>query len=106
VVELASPALPKKSRAFWIFWGFDAVVAGVVFFFFLWGLSDGTVSSFNGTLWAGMLAAVGSVLFGSLALRRAGYTKAAFGVLMILAVPGLMFLLFFLAVLILQPRWN
>jgi hypothetical protein len=106
VVETAQPAPPRKSRAFWLVWGFDAVVAAVVVFFFLWGLSDGTVSSFNILLWLGMLALVAGVVFGSLALRRAGYTAPAFGLLMVLAFPGLMFVLFFLAVLILQPRWN
>ena len=89
-----------------MFWSFDALIAAVVVFFFLWGLSDGTVSSFNITLWLLALAAVGGVVFGSLALRRAGYAAPAFLVLMTLAVPGLLFVLFFGAVLILQPRWN
>jgi hypothetical protein len=105
VVEVASPA-PRKSRAFWVFWSFDALVAAVVVFFFLWGLSDGTVSSFNIMLWLLALAGVAGVVFGSLALRRAGYTVPAFLVLMALAIPGLLFVLFFGALLILQPRWN
>ena len=37
---------------------------------------------------------------------RSGQTAAAFGLLMVLAIPGLGITLFFLAVLILQPRWN
>jgi len=37
---------------FWIPWGMAAVVTGVVVLFFLLGLADGTVSSFNGGLWA------------------------------------------------------
>jgi hypothetical protein len=106
VTETASPMIPWRSRVFWLFWGFDALVAAVVVFFFLWGLSDGTVSSFNIALWLGMLVGVAGVVFGSLGLRRTGHTAAGFGLLMILALPGLMFVLFFVVVIILHPRWN
>jgi hypothetical protein len=87
-------------------WLFDALVAAVVVFFFFWGVADGSVSSFNMLLWLGMLAGVGVVVGGSLALQRAGRIKAARALLLGLALPGLTFVLFFLSVLILQPRWN
>jgi len=106
VVEAAQTFVPRRSHAFWALWGFDALVAALVVFFFLWGISDGSVSSFNILLWLAMLSMVGGVVFGSLALRRSGHAAAAFGLLMVLAIPGLGMTLLLLAVLILQPRWN
>ncbi len=32
---------------FWILWGIDAIVALIAVYFFIVGLSDGSVSSFN-----------------------------------------------------------
>jgi len=106
VADVTNAAPPRLSRAFWLLWGFDAVVAAIVVFFFLWGLSDGTVSSFNIVLWLAMLSMVSGVVFGSLALRRANHGAAAFGLLMVLAIPGLGMTLLLVSVLILHPRWN
>ena len=100
------PAAVPKHPAFWVLWGFDAVIAAVAVFFFIWGLSDGSVSSFNIVLWLCVLAVVGAVVGGSLALKNAGRVKTAVSVLLVLAIPGLGFTVFLLAVLILQPRWN
>ena len=99
-------ATPPRQRAFWLLWGFDALVAAVVVFFFLWGLADGTVSSFNIVLWLCVLALVAAVVGGSLALKNAGRAKTAVSLLLVLAIPGLGFTVFLIAVLILQPRWN
>ena len=91
---------------FWIFWGIDAVVALVVLYFFFIGLADGSVSSFNAGIWSALVLALGGVIGGSLALRSAGRARAALGVTLILALPGLLIGLFFLIILIAQPRWN
>ena len=40
---------------FWIAWAIDAVVAAIAVCFFLVGLADGSVSSFNIALWACIL---------------------------------------------------
>lgn len=91
---------------FWILWAFDAIIALVVLYFFFVGLADGSVSSFNMGLWLSILSAVAAILLGSLWLKshdRAGLAK---GVLSILAVPGFLYLLFFLMVIIGKPRWN
>ena len=96
----------RPGRVFWFLWYFDALVAAVVVFFFLWGLSDGSVSSFNITLWLGLLAVVGAVIGGSLALDKADNRVLSFGLLMVLALPGVAFGLFFALILVLQPRWN
>jgi hypothetical protein len=93
-------------KSFWLLWGFDVLIALVVLYFFFIGLADGSVSSFNMGLWLLILLAVGGVVLGSVWLRSAGHRGIAKGVLLILAMPGLVFLLFFLSVLILNPRWN
>ena len=102
----APQAAARPAKAFWALWAFDALIATVVVFFFLWGLADGTVSSFNIVLWLGMLGLVAAVVGGGLALKRSGRTKAAITLLMVLAFPGFCFVVFFGALLILQPRWN
>jgi hypothetical protein len=92
--------------AFRILFGIDALAAAVVLFFFLWGLSDGTVSEFNILLWLAMLGGVGAVLGGGLWLNAYGQRRLASVVLLILAIPTAMIGLFFLAMIVLQPRWN
>ena len=87
-------------------WGFDAIVAIVVLYFFFIGLADGSVSSFNMGLWLFLLAVVVAVMFGSLWLNSHNRPGLAKGVLCILAVPGFLYLLFLLVVLISKPRWN
>lgn len=91
---------------FWIFWGIDAVVALVAVYFFVWGILDGSVSSFNIVLWLGILLALAAILGGSVLLRAAGHPVLGLCLLLLLAVPGLLAGLFILAILILQPRWN
>ena len=67
---------------------------------------DGSVSSFNIVLWLGILALLAAVLIGGYKLHAAGRTKLALGVLAIVALPGLAYVLFFGAIIVLQPRWN
>jgi hypothetical protein len=93
-------------KLFWFLWGWDALIALVFVVFFVWGLSDGTVSSFNIVLWLGILAVLGGVLGGSSWLRNAGHQRVANLVLLSLAIPGFLFALFFLVLIIAQPRWN
>ena len=85
---------------------FDLIVAAVVFFFFFWGVSDGTVSSFNAGLWFGLLSTVAGILLGAYYLNAGGKRVAAIILLLVLALPGLLYLLFLLVVIIAQPRWN
>ncbi|HME22923.1 MAG TPA: hypothetical protein VKI44_16570 [Acetobacteraceae bacterium] len=92
--------------AFRILLGIDALTAAVVAFFFIWGLSDGTVSDFNILLWLAMLGFVAAILGGGLWLRSRGLLGPAIGVLLILAFPATMIGLFFLALIVLQPDWR
>jgi hypothetical protein len=91
---------------FWIFWGFDALLALVIVYFFLAGQADGSVSGSNLGLWLVILLVVGAVLFGSLALRSSGRVGLGILALLVLALPGLLFILFFGLLLIINPRWN
>lgn len=93
----------------WLFWfllAIDAAVALVVLYFFMIGLADGSVSSFNIVLWLGLIGGVAAVLGGGWMLNAKDHRAAAKGVLAILAVPGFLFGLFVLAMIVLQPRWN
>jgi len=91
---------------FWILWGLDALVAAGFVYFFLVGIGDGSVSSFNIVLWLGILTGLAAVLGCSLLLRHMGHSVLALGVLLVLAVPALLALLFLLVALISNPRWN
>lgn len=91
---------------FWLPWSVAAAVAAVMFYFFLAGLADGSVSSFNAGLWTITLAVTGGVVSGSLLLKRAGRPGLGALLSLVLAVPGLIAVLFILFILIAQPRWN
>ena len=91
---------------FWIPWSIDVVIAVVFVFFFFVGLADGSVSSFNMGLWLLALTALAGVVGGSLALRAAARLRAATALVMILAIPGVLVGLLFLAMIVVPVRWN
>lgn len=91
---------------FWIPWGIDAVVAIIVVCFFFVGLADGSVSSFNIGLWLMILSGLASVMGGSLWLKSAGRSGLAMFLLLIPAVPAVLYATFLAAVLIGGRRWN
>lgn len=86
--------------------GIDVLAALVIVYFFVVGLSDGSVSSFNGDLWFGLLAGIGAVIGGGWALYAKGRRGAAVIVLLILAIPAVVYALFLALIVITQPRWN
>ncbi|HOW55222.1 MAG TPA: hypothetical protein PLR60_11285 [Syntrophorhabdaceae bacterium] len=91
---------------FWALWVFDAVLAAIPVYFFLAGLEDGSVSSFNITLWLALLLIIAGVLVGSALCRSHGNAVAAWLILAVLAVPGALGTLYFLGLIVLNPRWN
>jgi len=91
---------------FWVLWGFDALVALGFIYFFCIGLSDGSVSSFNIKLWLVILAGLVAILGGSYFLKAKGKGILAICVLSLLAIPALLSFLFFLMILLANPRWN
>ena len=86
--------------------GIDLLVALVVVYFFVAGFADGSVSSFNMSLWLGLLAAVAAAIGGGWVLKTNGQRGFAITLLSILAVPGVLYALFVLLMVIARPRWN
>lgn len=91
---------------FWIPWAIDAVIAAIAVFFFLWGLADGSVSSFNSGLWTLLLGGLAAVVGGSLWLKSIGRAGLGTALLLALAIPGVLVGLFFLILIVANPRWN
>ena len=106
---MATPATPITGLSLWTFrFTFAAALAVsvAVVVFFLWGLLDGSVSSFNMSLWLTLLALVAAVLLIGWALRASGKAKPAILVLSLLAVPGLVYALFLLLIVFTGPSWR
>jgi len=91
---------------FRVAWAFDAIVAATVAYFFLVGLEDGSVSSFNAGIWSALLIVVALSVGGSLWLRRVGRHGLAWLLLAVLGLPGLVYALFLVVVLMTHSRWN
>jgi hypothetical protein len=84
----------------------DSLIAFIALYFFSIGLVDGSVSSFNIVLWLGILGGITAIMIGGLVSNAKGYRRLADGILMILALPGVLFGLFMLVLIISNPRWN
>jgi hypothetical protein len=93
-------------NTFRILFGIDGSIAAIVLFFFVFGLGDGSITSANTLLWLAVLGGLVAVLCVSAFLRSHGNPRLANGVLLLLAVPGLLYGLFVLSLIVLQPRWN
>lgn len=91
---------------FRILWGIDAVVALVIIYFFFVGIGDGSVSSFNMGLWFLILSVLAIVLGGSLWLRRKQQPVLANLLLSVVAVPGVLYGLFVLLLVVTNPHWQ
>ncbi len=91
---------------FWFLWSIDAVIAAVALYFFFSLAAGGRVGSFNILPWLAILAALATVVGGSVWLRSAGQHAVAIILLLLLATPGALFALFFLLILIFQPDFR
>ena len=95
-----------KLRLFWMLWGFGALICTVILVFFFLGMVNGSVSSFNIGIWIGILAALTVILGGSLWLKKLGYPVLGTILLLVLAIPGLLYGLFIFLILVTKPSWN
>lgn len=86
--------------------GLDGLAALTALYFFAAGLADGSVSDFNGDIWAALLLGVAAVIAGGLLLRRAGHPLLANAVLALLAVPTALYGLFLVVVIVSGESWN
>ncbi len=84
----------------------DATVAAILLYFFFTGLEDRTVSMYNIEMWLALLGGAAAVIVGAYALKSKGRILAANAVLLVPALPGVLFGLFVLAAIVLHPRWN
>jgi len=104
-----SPAeLSKPSRG-WLFWALflaALAVSVVAVFFFGVGLSDGTVSSFNAGIWTFLLLLSLGVPLAGWQFHARGWRRAAYLVLSVLALPGLVYLLFILLMFTSATSWQ
>jgi hypothetical protein len=91
---------------FWFLWTIDAVIAAVAFYFFFSLSAGGNVGSFNILPWLAILAVLAAVLGGSVWLRSAGQHALAIILLLLLAVPGALYALFVLLIVILRPDFR
>ena len=101
-----SEASPRGRLVFRVTFVCSALTSLVTVAFFVIGIADGSVSSFNLALWLGLLAVVGA----SLALGYALYARAkvalAVVALSVTAVPGALAALFLAIVLLTESPWN
>jgi hypothetical protein len=91
---------------FWILWGFDCLISLVVLYFFFIGLLDGTVSSYNMVSWTWVLLGLAAIMLGSLWLKSIKWLTLAKILLGILAIPGILYILYALMFIISKPRFN
>jgi hypothetical protein len=91
---------------FWFLWSIDAVIAAVALYFFFSLAAGGRVGSFNILPWLAILTALAVVVGGSVWLRSVGQHAVAIVLLLLLAIPGALFALFFLLLLILHPNFH
>jgi len=79
---------------FKILLGIDLLTAIVIGGFFIVGVADGSVSSFNTQLWIGIWFAVAAIIAGGVALHRVTKTIFANLTLALLAVPTVLYVIF------------
>ena len=91
---------------FWFLWAIDAVITAVALYFFFSLSAGGNVGSFNILPWLIILAVLAAVLGGSLWLRAAGKQALAIILLLLLALPGALYALFVLLIVILKPDFR
>jgi hypothetical protein len=92
--------------AYRILLAIDLLTAGVFAWFFLLGLSDGSVCSFNIGLWLAILLGLAAVIGGGMTLRHRSSPALGAGLLALVGVPALLAGAFFLLLILSNPRWN
>ena len=80
---------------FWFLWCIDALIAAIALYFFFSLAAGDRIRSFNIVPWLLILAALAAVVGGSVWLRSIGQRALAIALLLLLAIPGALFVLFF-----------
>ena len=84
----------------------SVVTNAVAIVFFVVGVGDGSVASFNIVRWVALLAGAGLSLWAGRSLRARGRFGPAIAALSVSALPALVGGVFLLLLLVTQPRWN
>ena len=85
---------------------FDLVICAAALIFFVIGLADGSITSFNVSIWLAIITVIAALLGGGVWLRRNGYPGLGYGLLLVLAGPGLIYGLFLVLSLVTDTKWN
>ena len=91
---------------FWFLWFIDAVIAAVVLYFFFSLAAHSRIGSFNILPWLIILAVLATVLGGGVWLRSTGQRALAIALVLLLAIPGTLYVLFFVLLLIMHPNFH
>jgi hypothetical protein len=91
---------------FRIVWAIDIMVALVFLAFFLIGIADGSVSSFNIVLWLGTLALLTALVLAGHALAHRGGPVLATVLAAVPAIPALLYALLIAVAVMTGARWN
>lgn len=84
----------------------DAITAAILLWFFVVGVGDGSVDSFNILSWIIIIAGLAAVIGGGMALQARGQRVAAAVLLTLLAAPALLVAFLLLVMIGSNPRWN
>ena len=95
-----------KLKLFHVLVSIDALICAVVFVFFIIGLADGSVSSFNSGIWIGIWFALAAIMAGSLWLKANGRLVPGMLLLLVLAIPSLLCGLFLLLFVVTGAQWR
>ena len=78
----------------------------IIAVFFVLGLIGGSVSSFNIGIWIAIFAALGVVIGGGFWLKTLGFPVLATVLLLVLAIPSLLCVLFIVLLVVTGTSWN
>lgn len=93
-------------KMFWVLWVFNAIMALIPIYFFFEGLGDGTVSSDNLGIWMILLLVVAAILGGTYWLKSSNHLTAAKVILIVVTIPSVLAIIFFLSLMLGDTRWN
>jgi len=91
---------------FWFLWCIDDIIAAIAVYFFFSLAAGDRIRSFNLLPWLLILAALAAIVVGSIWLRSIGQRALAIVLLLLLAIPGVLFALFFLILLLSHPDFH
>ena len=91
---------------FWFLWSINAFIAAVALYFFFSLAAGDRIRPFNILPWLMLLAVLAAVVGGSIWLRSIGRRTLAIVLLLLLAIPGALFALFFLVLLLTHPNFH